>query len=150
MDRRHLSIERASTSRHLAHGRSGLGHCSSGSKTSSPASVARTPRKNVRALETVARRRRPALLASLFEQARPAHFRDFALAGHLRAGHWRRQMSPIFSRRDFLALTGCALAAPSISWVASGEDGDDEDVPALLDHIILGCHDLDKGIELVQ
>src|SRR5258708_35906268 len=59
-------------------------------------------------------------------------------------------MSPIFSRRNFLAVTGGALAAPSISWAASDEDGDDDDVPALLDHILLGCNDLDKGIEFVQ
>src|SRR6267154_4949214 len=57
-------------------------------------------------------------------------------------------MSPIFSRRNFLAVTGGALAAPSGSWVASDED--DDDVPALLDHIILGCNDLDKGIEFVH
>src|SRR6266853_1066789 len=108
MDRRHLSIERASTSRHLAHRRSGLGHCSSGSKTPSPASVARTPRKNVRALETVACRRRPALLASLLEQARPAHFRDFALAGLLRGVLEKTNVSNFLSPR-----------LPSANWLRS-------------------------------
>jgi len=54
----------------------------------------------------------------------------------------------MISRRLFLALTGGTLAAPSASWAA---DSDEEDqVPALLDHIILGCHDLDRGIDLVE
>jgi hypothetical protein len=59
-------------------------------------------------------------------------------------------MSPFFSRRTFLALTGGALAAPSISWAASADDAEEDDVPALLDHILLGCNDLDRGIELVE
>src|SRR5467141_2936183 len=54
----------------------------------------------------------------------------------------------MISRRLFLALTGGTLAAPSASWAA---DPDEEDqVPALLDHIILGCKDLDHGIDLVE
>src|SRR5229473_2315780 len=57
-------------------------------------------------------------------------------------------MSPFFSRRSFLALTGGALAAPSVAW-ADGAAEDDE-VPALLDHILLGCNDLDRGIQLVE
>src|SRR3981189_1016114 len=57
-------------------------------------------------------------------------------------------MSPPLSRRIFLALTGAALAAPSLSWAA--DDAEEEDVPALLDHIILGCNDLDLGMELVE
>jgi hypothetical protein len=57
-------------------------------------------------------------------------------------------MSQPLSRRIFLALTGGALAVPSASWAA---DSDEEDqVPALLDHIILGCNDLDRGIDLVE
>jgi hypothetical protein len=59
-------------------------------------------------------------------------------------------MSPIFSRRNFFALTGAALALPPIPSAANAEDADDDDVPALLDHILLGCNDLDKGIEFVQ
>jgi hypothetical protein len=47
------------------------------------------------------------------------------------------------SRRLFLALTGATLLAPPISF---GED----DVPALLDHILLGCNDLDTGIAIVE
>lgn len=57
-------------------------------------------------------------------------------------------MSQPLSRRIFLALTGGALAVPSVSWAADAED--DDQVPALLDHIILGCNDLDSGIELVH
>lgn len=49
----------------------------------------------------------------------------------------------MLSRRLFLALTGGALAAPTVSWGAS-------DVPAVLDHILLGCSDLDAGIAFVE
>src|SRR5213594_4080130 len=54
----------------------------------------------------------------------------------------------MISRRSFLALTGGALAVPSVAWAADTEE--DEDVPAMLDHIILGYNDLDRGIELVE
>jgi hypothetical protein len=57
-------------------------------------------------------------------------------------------MSQPLSRRSFLALTGGALVVPSVAMAADAED--DDEVPALLDHIILGCNDLDRGIELVQ
>lgn len=57
-------------------------------------------------------------------------------------------ISPPLSRRHFLALTGGALAAPSL--VLAGDAEEDDDVPALLDHIILGCSDLDKGIDFVH
>src|SRR6267142_1600986 len=52
------------------------------------------------------------------------------------------------SRRIFLALTGATLATPSLSWAA--DDAEEDEVPALLDHIILGCNDLDLGMELVE
>ena len=52
------------------------------------------------------------------------------------------------SRRKFLAMTGGALVVPSFALAASAEE--DDDVPAWLDHIILGCNDLDKGIEFVH
>src|SRR6266404_7309011 len=58
-------------------------------------------------------------------------------------------MSPIFTRRNFLALTGSALAGSSLALAANSDDADDE-VPALLDHILLGCSDLDRGIEAVE
>ena len=57
-------------------------------------------------------------------------------------------MSQPLSRRIFLALTGGALAVPCVSWAANEED--DDEVPALLDHIIIGCNDLDRGIDLVK
>jgi hypothetical protein len=49
------------------------------------------------------------------------------------------------SRRLFLALTGATLVAPPITF---GDEN--EEVPALLDHILLGCNDLDTGIAFVQ
>jgi len=57
-------------------------------------------------------------------------------------------MSQPLSRRIFLALTGAALATPSLSWAAA--DAEEDDVPVLLDHIILGCNDLDLAMELVE
>jgi hypothetical protein len=54
----------------------------------------------------------------------------------------------MISRRSFLALTGGAIVSPCIAWAADAEE--DDEVPALLDHIILGCNDLDKGIDLVE
>jgi len=60
-------------------------------------------------------------------------------------------MSQPLSRRNFLALTGGALVAPSLSWPARATHAEDDDeVPALLDHIILGCNDLDRGIDRVK
>jgi len=47
------------------------------------------------------------------------------------------------SRRLFLTLTGATLLAPPFSL------GDD-DVPAVLDHILLGCKDLEDGIAFVE
>ena len=48
------------------------------------------------------------------------------------------------SRRLFLASTGSALAAPSLLFVS------DSEVPPLLDHILLGCKDLQTGIDFVE
>src|SRR5260370_10929056 len=64
------------------------------------------------------------------------------------SGAWRFRMSDPLSRRVFLVLEGSAIAVPSFVWAASAEEEDD--VPALLDHIILGCNDLDTGIEFVH
>jgi catechol 2,3-dioxygenase-like lactoylglutathione lyase family enzyme len=47
-----------------------------------------------------------------------------------------------FSRRVFLTIAGGALVLPR---VARGE----ESVPTLLDHILLGCNDLQRGIDFV-
>lgn len=52
-------------------------------------------------------------------------------------------MRTTLSRRMFLAVTGGTLVAPAISSVTS-------EVPELLDHIILGCSDLDRGIAFVE
>lgn len=49
----------------------------------------------------------------------------------------------MISRRTFLALTTGALFAPTLAWSA-------EEAPALLDHILLGCNDLDAGIAFVE
>lgn len=49
----------------------------------------------------------------------------------------------MLSRRTFMVVTGGALAAPPISWAAA-------EAPAMLDHILLGCSDLDRGIEFVE
>lgn len=52
-------------------------------------------------------------------------------------------MSRLMSRRIFLCLAGGALAAPTLSWAAN-------EVPTLLDHILLGCSDLDRGVGFVE
>lgn len=46
-------------------------------------------------------------------------------------------------RRAFLALATGAALSPSLSWAA-------EQVPFLLDHILLGCNDLERGIAFVE
>jgi hypothetical protein len=48
-------------------------------------------------------------------------------------------------RRSFLVLTSGALVAPSLAWPANANE-----VPPLLDHILLGCNDLDRGIDFVE
>src|SRR5260370_24562578 len=47
------------------------------------------------------------------------------------------------SRRAFLAVTAGTILAPPVSWTA-------EEVPSLLDHILLGCNDLDRGVAFVE
>jgi hypothetical protein len=49
----------------------------------------------------------------------------------------------MISRRCFLALSGGAVLAPSFLWAA-------EEFPALLDHILLGCSDLDACMAYVE
>jgi catechol 2,3-dioxygenase-like lactoylglutathione lyase family enzyme len=49
----------------------------------------------------------------------------------------------MISRRVFLAVTGAAMLAPHVAWSA-------DEVPPLLDHILLGCNDLDRGIAFVE
>jgi hypothetical protein len=47
------------------------------------------------------------------------------------------------SRRSFLTLVAGAAIAPPLAWA-------EEEVPSLLDHILLGCSDLDRGIAFVE
>jgi Glyoxalase-like domain len=47
------------------------------------------------------------------------------------------------SRRQFLRVAGCAIAMPAFAWAVN-------DVPTSLDHILLGCSDLDRGIAFVE
>ena len=51
--------------------------------------------------------------------------------------------APTVSRRSFLMVAGAALAVPRSIWAAAK-------VPTLLDHILLGCNDLDRGISFVE
>jgi hypothetical protein len=48
-----------------------------------------------------------------------------------------------FSRRSFCVSSACLLAVPAATWAAAAR------VPKNLDHIILGCNDLDTGVEYV-
>ena len=52
------------------------------------------------------------------------------------------------SRREFLRVVGGAAVAPCLTWGAGGQRR--PDVPTLLDHFILGCDELDRGIALVE
>jgi len=47
------------------------------------------------------------------------------------------------SRRMFLCVAGCTFAMPAFAWAVN-------DVPTSLDHILLGCSDLDRGITFVE
>jgi Glyoxalase-like domain len=47
------------------------------------------------------------------------------------------------SRRMFLCVAGCPFAMPAFGWAV-------DEVPTLLDHILLGCSDLDRGIAFVE
>jgi catechol 2,3-dioxygenase-like lactoylglutathione lyase family enzyme len=49
----------------------------------------------------------------------------------------------VISRREFLVITGAAAAVPHSSWAA-------DNVPTMLDHLLLGCSDLDEGIAFVE
>ncbi len=49
----------------------------------------------------------------------------------------------MISRRVFLALSGAAMLVPPRSWAENR-------FPSMLDHMILGCNDLDRGIRLVE
>jgi glyoxalase-like protein len=55
-------------------------------------------------------------------------------------------MSEPILRRSFMVLTGGALALPLFSSFQLRGDA----VPPTLDHLILGCHDLDSGITYME
>jgi hypothetical protein len=46
-------------------------------------------------------------------------------------------------RRSFIAAAAGAVFTPLLTWAAT-------EVPALLDHVLLGCDDLDRGIDFVE
>jgi hypothetical protein len=54
-------------------------------------------------------------------------------------------MTEAISRRAFLVLTSGVLTAPAVIWGAPANE-----VPSLLDHILLGCNDLDEGIKFIE
>jgi glyoxalase-like protein len=49
----------------------------------------------------------------------------------------------MMSRRAFLAASTAAFLSPTFCWSA-------EEAPGVLDHILLGCNDLDNGIAFVE
>src|SRR3982074_2097933 len=116
MDCRHLSIERLAPPGHLADRRSGVGHGRARSKASSPAAFARTARKNVRAVASLARRRGPAVLASLLEQARTAHFGDFALARNGARGIGEYECRHFFLAESFSRSQAALLRFLRFPW----------------------------------
>src|SRR5260370_38505373 len=124
MGRGSLPMERVGRAGHLGGRRSGFGHRSAGSKTPSPPPVAGKAREDERALETMARRCRPPVLASLFEQTRPAKLVHFSLARRSCVARGRSRMLQPLSRRLFLVLTSGVLAAPSFAW-SDGAEADD-------------------------
>ena len=54
------------------------------------------------------------------------------------------------SRRSFLVLSGGALLPPSLAWAGSPFARASNEVPTLLDHILLGSSDLGSGIAFVE
>ena len=49
----------------------------------------------------------------------------------------------MISRRHFLVLAGEAAMMPHYSWAS-------DNIPTMLDHLLLGCNDLDQGIAFVE
>lgn len=52
-------------------------------------------------------------------------------------------MEPILNRRSFLVLVASATAASAVG-------GEPSSFPPLLDHVLLGCSDLQRGIDFVE
>src|SRR5882724_12378307 len=62
-------------------------------------------------------------------------------------------MPDYIDRRSFLALAGGAILAPSALRAQNWEKSDVplvDQVPPMLDHILLGCNDLQRGIDFVE
>ena len=49
----------------------------------------------------------------------------------------------MLTRRHFLAVTGAAILSPRAAWAT-------DEFPSSLDHIILGCNELDRGVAFVE
>src|SRR6476619_6771417 len=49
----------------------------------------------------------------------------------------------MIARRSFLGLAGGAVVMSRVSWSA-------DEFPSMLDHILLGCSDLDEGVAFVE
>jgi hypothetical protein len=49
----------------------------------------------------------------------------------------------MLTRRHFLAVTGAAILSPRVAWAT-------DEFPSSLDHIILGCNELDRGVAFVE
>jgi hypothetical protein len=54
-----------------------------------------------------------------------------------------RRSTTVISRRKFVIIAGAAAFVPRSLWAAAT-------VPAMLDHLLLGCSDLDQGIAFVE
>jgi hypothetical protein len=52
-------------------------------------------------------------------------------------------MMETICRRSFIAAAAGATFTPLLTWAAN-------EVPALLDHVLLGCDDLDRGVDFVE
>jgi len=62
-------------------------------------------------------------------------------------------MPDYIDRRSFLALAGGAILAPSALRAQNWQKSDVplvDQVPPMLDHILLGCNDLQRGIDFVE
>jgi hypothetical protein len=49
----------------------------------------------------------------------------------------------VISRREFVIIASCAAVMPQSSWPF-------DNVPTMLDHLLLGCSDLDQGVAFVE
>jgi Glyoxalase-like domain len=61
----------------------------------------------------------------------------------MRSQGFREKEIFMLTRRHFLTVTGAAILSPRIAWAT-------DEFPSTLDHVILGCDDVDHGITFVQ